>query len=132
MYENKVSPNVLSLTDTALTLIVVFLVTLPSMFWNGINIDAIKPPPIGASAPDAGESILLVGVSKKLLYVNGRATAFSRLKKILHSELAGRSQREIVVAPDGDVTLKRLVKVFDACRAAGAKNLILIETPPPQ
>ena len=127
MYENKVSPNVLSLTDTALTLIVVFLVTLPSMFWNGINIDAVSVPHGTESEAYAGESVLLVSVSKKLLYVNGQATAFSRLKKRLREELAGRRQREVVIAPDGNVSLTRLVKVFDSARGAGAKKLILLE-----
>ncbi|PKM99309.1 MAG: hypothetical protein CVU78_06990 [Elusimicrobia bacterium HGW-Elusimicrobia-2] len=132
MYENKVRPNVLSLTDTALTLIVVFLVTLPSMFWNGINIDAVRSAQSGKSEIYSGESILLLSVSKTLLYVNGQATAFSRLKKRLQKELSGRSQREVVIAPDGDVPLKRLVKVFDSARLAGAKNLILLETPSAQ
>jgi len=132
MYENKVSPNVLSLTDTALTLIVVFLVTLPSMFWNGINIDAVKTPHGSGSAAGAEESILLVSVSKKLIYINGQATAFFRLKKRLRSELSARIQREIVIAPDGDVSLKRLVRIFDSARAAGAKKLILLEGSQPQ
>ena len=133
MYENKVSPNVVSLTDTALTLIVVFLATLPAMFWSGINIDTAKTDARSVSGADERENPLIVSVSKNLLYVNGKAAAFSRLEKILRKELAaGGKQREVVIAPDEDVALKRLIKVFDATRGASAQKLILLESSRPQ
>ena len=135
MYENKVDPNVVSLTDTALTLIVVFLATLPAMFWSGINIDTAKTSDSYGRASDADEREipLIVSVSKNLLYVNGKAAALSRLEKILRKELAaGGKQREVVIAPDEDVALKRLVKVFDAARGASARKLILLESSRPQ
>jgi len=124
MYEAKISPNVLSLTDSALTLIVVFLVTLPAMFWSGINVDAAKS---GAGGGVETEEILIVNVSRRSLYVNGKPTAFFRLKKRLFDELGGRKPGKVVIAPDGDVALNRLVKVFDVVRGAGAEKLVLLD-----
>ncbi len=124
MYEAKISPNVVSLTDTALTLIVVFLVTLPAMFWSGINVDTAKS---AAGAGDDVSGTLIVTVSRSSLYVNGKPAAFFRLKKVLYDELGGRKPGEVVIAPDGDVPLKRLVRVFDAVRGTGAEKLVLLD-----
>jgi len=126
MYEAKISPNVLSLTDTALTLIVVFLVTLPAMFWSGINIDAAGALS-GAGEAEGSAEVLIVNVSGRSLYINGKPTALFRLRKRLSGELLGRRTKEVIIVPDGDVSLKRLVKVFDIIRMAGAGKLVLLK-----
>lgn len=126
MYDIKVSPNVLSLTDTALTLIVVFLVTLPAMFWSGINIDTAGAR-AGEGETEGSAEVLIVNVSRRTLYINGKPTALFRLRKRLSDELFRRRTKEVIIVPDGDVSLKRLVKVFDVIRMAGAGKLILLK-----
>ena len=68
MYEEKVNPNILSLTDTALTLIVAFMVTLPALFWSGMNVNTKQSPEeaetVSVAAP-AADALLVVSVTKK-------------------------------------------------------------------
>lgn len=130
MYEEKVNPNVLSLTDAALTLIVAFMVTLPAIFWSGINVDAAKSSANSNNVTESarpGDEVIVVSIHRRWIYVNGKATAISRLKKVLASELDRRKTREIIIASDGDVVMNRVVKVLDAARLAGAHKLILLD-----
>lgn len=127
MYESKVTPNILSLTDTALTLIVAFLVTLPVMFWNGMDVDAARASAGTGKNAAAAEEVLIVTISRRTVYINGKITALSRLRKRLIDELGARKSGEIIMSPDGDVTLDRVVKIFDIAKIAGARKLVLLD-----
>ncbi|MBN1384186.1 MAG: biopolymer transporter ExbD [Elusimicrobia bacterium] len=127
MFEGKVNPNILSLTDTALTLIVAFLITLPAVVWRGMDVNAEKTSAGINKTVETDDGVLIVSISRRAVYINGSITAVSRLKKRLTAELAKSKSGEIIIVPDGDVMLDRVVKIFDIAKIAGAKKLTLID-----
>ena len=54
-------------------------------------------------------------------------TANSRLKERLARELEKRDSGEVIIAPDSDVKLDRVVNIFDIVKEAGATNIALLD-----
>ncbi len=121
--------NITPLADVTTTLIVVFLITMPALMWNGFQVNqaaagsenSVVTP---TEAPD--EDLLTIEVRPAGLLLNGSAIAVEALEARLTDELAGRQDKTVVIAPDDAVILGRVVEVLDIAKASGAESLAML------
>ena len=122
--------NITPLADVTTTLIVVFLVTLPTLLWSGIEVQS-KPVEKGSttvvSAPAKDRvGLLTVAVNPDGLKVNDEDVTFADLGGELTRRLAKRENRTVVVVPHDRVKLGNVVSVLDVAKTSGATNLALL------
>ncbi|MBE0567349.1 MAG: biopolymer transporter ExbD [Krumholzibacteria bacterium] len=121
--------NITPLADVTTTLIVVFLITMPALMWNGIQVNSaeagnekavIKP----TEAADDG--LLTVAVTAAGIALNGVAMDARQLESELTAQLAAREDKTVVIVPDDDVILGAVVEVLDIAKASGAVSLAML------
>jgi len=123
----KIMPNLTPLSDAALTLIVVFLITMPALLWTGIKINSTKAiRSEKAEAPKPDLQPVSISITEQKVYLNGKEVAIKNLKWNLGKELAKKKGRTVIVVPDANVLLDRVVKVLDIAKQAGADKLALL------
>lgn len=123
----KITPNLIPLSDAALTLIIVFLITMPALLWTGIKINAtraVRSESAGASKPDLQP--VSISITKQKVYLNGKEVDIKNLKQNLGKELAKKKGRTVIVVPDANVLLDQVVEVLDIAKQAGADKLALL------
>jgi len=124
------SANITPLADVTTTLIVVFLITMPAIMGNGIQVNATRAEAsdtvVSTAAPEDEEELLMVSVTPEGIEVNGEATALADLAASLTERLAARVEKTVVIVPSDFVTLGAVVDVMDAAKAGGAKSLALL------
>lgn len=122
--------NITPLADVTTTLIVVFLVTLPTLLWSGIEVQS-KPVQKGnqavVSRPSAERvGLLTVAVRPDGILVNDEPFEMAALESELTRRLAAREDRTVIVVPDDRVKLGDVVSVLDIAKASGATDLALL------
>jgi biopolymer transport protein ExbD len=121
--------NVTPLADVTTTLIVVFLITMPALMWNGFDVDQAQTGgenPQVQTTEELDEQLLTLAVTPEGLKLNGELLAETDLAARLDRELASRSDRTVVIVPDDSVRLGRVVTALDIAKASGADNLALL------
>ena len=127
--EGQNEANITPLADVTTTLIVVFLITMPALMWNGFQVNhaeagsenAIVTP---TQAEDA--ELLTIEVKPEGLLLNGDAVDVESLEIRLTDELALRSDKTVVIAADDAVILGTVVEVLDIAKASGAESLAML------
>lgn len=125
--EMKITPNLIPLSDAALTLIVVFLITMPALLWTGIKVNAtraIQSQKAEVVKPDLEP--VSISITKERIYLNGKEVDIKNLKRNLLEKLAKRKERTVIIIPDANVLLDQVVEVFDIAKQAGADKLALL------
>lgn len=123
----KIMPNLTPLSDAALTLIVVFLITMPALLWTGIKINSTKAiRSEKAEAPKPDLQPVSISITEQKVYLNGKEIDIKNLKRNLQKELAKKKGRTVIVVPDANVLLDQVVKVLDIAKQAGADKLALL------
>jgi biopolymer transport protein ExbD len=121
--------NVTPLADVTTTLIVVFLITMPAIMWNGIQ---VKSAAAGAEQPvltptvKASDQIVTVQVTPNGLSVNDEPVAAADLAKVLTVRLAALTDKTVVVVPGDQVEFGAVVTVLDVAKASGAEQVALL------
>ncbi len=121
--------NITPLADVTTTLIVVFMITMPAMMWNGFQVNQAEAGAESSivtptEAPD--EDLLTIEVLPTGITLNGDVVAVESLESVLSAELAGRSDKTVVIAPDDAVVLGLVVEVLDIAKASGAESLAML------
>lgn len=126
-----VGANVTPLADVTTTLIVVFLVTMPTIMWSGIDVKATEGE--GGDQVLAREvrnnkddELLTIAVQPEGVTVNRVQVDFADLPDVLVKELASRNDKTVVVVPSDYVELGIVVEVLDIAKASGAGMLALL------
>ena len=128
-FEGQNEANITPLADVTTTLIVVFLITMPAMLWNGIQVNSAEAGSEQAvitptEATDDG--LLTVAVTPEGITLNGTAMEPDELEIELTARLAERSDKTVVIVPHDDVILGSVVEVLDIAKASGAENLAML------
>ncbi len=121
--------NITPLADVTTTLIVVFLITMPAILGNGIQVNATRAEAsstVVSTAQPEQDELLMVTVTTAGLSLNGDAVAAEELEGRLREELASRLEKTVVIVPSDFVRLGDVVFVLDAAKASGAKSLALL------
>ena len=121
--------NITPLADVTTTLIVVFLITMPALMWNGFDVNQAQT---GGESPqvepteELDESLLTIAVTPEGLKLNGELMADDAVSSELERKLAVRDDRTVVIVPDDVVALGRVVTALDIAKASGAESLALL------
>jgi len=111
------------------TLIVVFLITMPALMWNGFDVNQAEAggenPQVQPTA-ELDEELVTIAVTLEGLKLNGTLLADAQLAETLARELARRDDRTVVIVPDDLVALGRVVTALDIAKASGAESLALL------
>lgn len=122
------TPNITPLCDAAMTLIVIFMMTLPAMLWSGITIQATKA--MRSKRPVTAQPIsqrIIINLTEQKTYVNGKVVEEEELKSELENILAALEDRTVIVVSDPQVLFGRVVEAFDIAKQAGADKLALLK-----
>ncbi len=122
--------NITPLADVTTTLIVVFLITMPGIMGNGIQVNATRAEAsetvVATVAPEDEEEMVMVSVTTEGIQLNGQLTELEDLAESISATLAARVEKTVVIVPSDYVTLGDVVDVMDAAKAGGAKSLALL------
>ncbi len=123
------SANITPLADVTTTLIVVFLITMPAIMGNGIQVNATRAEASETVVTTRGQSddeMLMVTVAPEGIKVNGDTVALAELEDLLKSRLDERIDKTVVIVPSDFVKLGDVVDVMDAAKGGGATSLALL------
>ena len=113
------------LIDTALTLLVIFIVTAP-MVHNGIKIDL----PDGKSRETAGEQDLVVSINKDgNLFFNSYPVERTSLVDTIKTALVADDQRPVYVRADKNIQYGSVIDIVDELKFAGVKYVAMSTRP---
>jgi len=121
--------NITPLADVTTTLIVVFLITMPALMWNGFDVNQAQT---GGESPqvqpteELDESLLTIAVTPEGLKLNGELMSDEKVASELSYKLVRRDDRTVVIVPDRAVVLGRVVTALDIAKASGAESLALL------
>lgn len=113
------------LIDTALTLLVIFMVTAP-MVQNGIKLDL----PQGQSKEAGSQQELVVSMNKEgVLYFNSYPVKQEELVSSVQKALLGKEDEPVFVRADGSVEYRKVIDVVDELKQAGVKYVAMSMQP---
>ena len=121
--------NITPLADVTTTLIVVFLITMPAIMWNGIQVntaEAGSDQQLVTPMTKHEDNIIIVTVDPDGIYLNGESIDLADLNQILRERLAAMADKTVVVVPSDMVMLGLVVEVLDIAKASGAEQLALL------
>ncbi len=121
--------NITPLADVTTTLIVVFLITMPAILGNGIQVNATRAEAsatVVSTSADQKDELVMVSVTTDGLFLNGDPVESADLEGALRDNLSGRIEKTVVIIPSDFVKLDEVVFVLDAAKAGGAKSLALL------
>ena len=127
--EGNNEANITPLADVTTTLIVVFLITMPAIMWNGIQVNQAEAGTENAVVQPTDimdDELVTVAVDPDGIKLNGAAVTVAQLAAELPARLAARSDRTVVIIPHDDVLLGQVVEVLDIAKASGAEGLALL------
>ena len=116
-----------SLIDVVFLLIIFFVVTTVFPDRTGMQIE--KPASTHAAAlPEIPLSVTLDAQDQA--FFNGQAVTMDRLALVLGLELAPEGKRAVLVQADRRATAQGLIRVIDACKAAGIDQVAIATVEP--
>jgi biopolymer transport protein ExbD len=121
--------NITPLADVTTTLIVVFLITMPAIMGNGIQVNATRAEgseTVVTTREQQDEEMLMVSVAPEGIKVNGVTVTLEELEPLLAERLAERIDKTVVIVPSDFVHLGEVVDVMDAAKGGGATSLALL------
>jgi len=123
------APNITPLADVTTTLIIVFLMTMPAILGNGIQVNATRAEAsetVVTTREKQDEEMLMVSVTPEGIKLNGDSVALADLESRLTDALSARTDKTVVIVPSDFVKLGDVVDVMDAAKGGGASSLALL------
>lgn len=121
--------NITPLADVTTTLIVVFLITMPALMWNGIQVNSAEAgneQAVVTPTEAADDGLLMVAVDPEGIKLNGAAIELAELELELTDQLSRRDDKTVVIVPHDEVILGSVVEVLDIAKASGAEGLAML------
>lgn len=123
-------PNITPLADVTTTLIVVFLITMPAIMGNGIQVNATRAEAsesvVATVAPENEDEMVMVSVTTDGLKMGDEIVPLEELSARISAKLANRAEKTVIIVPSDFVKLGNVVDAMDAAKAGGAQSLALL------
>ena len=118
--------NVTPFVDVMLVLLIIFMVTAPMMM-QGLDVDL---PQVSAKPLDSKEEHLIISINKtNQIFINDFETTLDTLQIKLAKILEGRTDPEVFIKADKDITYGTVAQVMAAIRDAGVENVGMVTIP---
>ena len=114
--------NVTPLTDVALVLLVIFMVTTPLILQGGINVKL--PSAVTADTSPQRNITVTITVDRKI-FINERPTDANSVQPLLEDMLKFEKDKTVIINADKDVSHGFVVMVMDAAKKAGALKMAI-------
>ena len=122
--------NVIPLVDVMLVLLIIFMVTAP-MLQRGVEVSL----PVAQRAQEISSERLFVDVPKTFrddeqVYINKEAVRLAFLEERIRQLLLNRTDKDVFLRIESQLTVQDLMRVGDQLRAAGARNMGVVTEAP--
>jgi biopolymer transport protein TolR len=118
--------NVTPFVDVMLVLLIIFMVTAPMMV-QGVD---VALPEVSAKAMVTDKENLTVTIDRETnIYINDFQVRMDFLREKLEKILQGRTDREVFLRADKDVSYGVVVSVMAEIKAAGVEKLGMVTDP---
>ncbi|MGD2117231.1 MAG: biopolymer transporter ExbD [Chromatiales bacterium] len=111
------------LIDVVFILLVFFMISSNFMEWRHLSLHSVNE---GKSRSVEHKTVLLT-ISPQTIHYNGRELDTPGLQQELQQQMLDHPDMQILLKPDRQVALQRLVEVMDKLEAAGAAAVTLIQ-----
>lgn len=119
--------DIAPLIDVVFLLLIFFMLTSSYIFQPGIKINLPK----AVTSEVIQEKNLVITVSAKdTIYLNNRSVTLRQLKS--HLEKAAHEDRPILIKADRQVSLGKVVQIWDICREVGLTQINIATNQPAQ
>lgn len=114
--------NITPLTDIALVLLIIFMVTTPLIMQVGIKVNLPKSSISEVIEPER----IIITVSKdNKIYINDNEISLESLSDSIKSFSQNKSDRIVIINADKDVSHGYVVEILDIVKKAGTSNLAI-------
>lgn len=125
----QMSLESIALTDIIMNLFIFFFITFTLLATFRAQKESKIPVhlPTSTQAPSKPEKQIVVAVTKEnQVFLDGEAIALDKLKPQLESLLNPNQDRPVTIRADREILLEMAVKVLDAARSAGARQISIV------
>ncbi len=118
--------NVTPLVDVMLVLLIIFMVTAPMMMQG---VDVSLPEATAEPLESEKEHLIVTIDTKNQVFINDFQVTVDGLREKLEKILEGRSDREVFLKADKDISYGTVVLVMAAIKGAGVEKLGMVTEP---
>jgi len=118
--------NVTPLVDVMLVLLIIFMVTAPMMMQG---VDVSLPEATAKPLESEKEHLIITIDTKNQVFINDFQVTVDGLGEKLEKILEGRSDREVFLKADKDISYGTVVQVMAEVKGAGVEKLGMITEP---
>jgi biopolymer transport protein TolR len=118
--------NVTPLVDVMLVLLIIFMVTAPMMMQG---VDVSLPEATAEPLESEKEHLIVTINTKNQVFINDFQVTVDGLGEKLGKILEGRSDREVFLKADKDISYGPVVQVMAAIKEAGVEKLGMVTEP---
>lgn len=131
--EAQTAPNVTPLADVTMTLIIVFLIAIPALIWEGMPVNPAKaasqssaPRETTISGKPEGR-VLVIALGESGITLDGRPVTLEEVGPAVAEAVAKPGVTTVVVEPADAVSLDTVVRTLDVAKGAGATKVALLD-----
>ena len=118
--------NVTPLVDVMLVLLIIFMVTAPMMMQG---VDVSLPEATAEPLESEKEHLIITIDTKNQVFINDFQVTVDGLGEKLKKILEGRSDREVFLKADKDISYGTVVQVMAEVKGAGVEKLGMVTEP---
>ncbi len=117
--------NVTPFVDVMLVLLIIFMVTAP-MLDQGVEVDLPEVAEVPGLPVQQEPLVITLQKNGQVLIGKARIDQLSKLEPVIQQALKGKSDREVFLEADENVSYGRVVKVMAAVKKAGVEKLGMV------
>ena len=118
--------NVTPFVDVMLVLLIIFMVTAPMMMQG---VDVSLPEATAEPLESEKEHLIITIDTKNQIFINDFQVTIDFLGEKLKKIMEGRSEREVFLKADKDISYGTVVQVMAEVKAAGVEKLGMVTEP---
>ena len=118
--------NVTPFVDVMLVLLIIFMVTAPMMMQG---VDVSLPEATAEPLESEKEHLIITIDNKNQIFINDFQVTIDFLEEKLKKILEGRSDREVFLKADKDISYGTVVQVMAEIKGAGVEKLGMVTEP---
>jgi len=119
--------NIAPLIDMVFILLIFFLVTTSFIKETGVDISR----PVASTAVSKSKANILIGITKESqIFMNKREIDIRAVQVNVERALAENPESNVVIVADKESLTGMVIRVMDACKLGGAKNVSLAASLP--
>lgn len=121
--------NITPLTDVALVLLIIFMISSTAMMESGIPVKLPSAKSTSLTPAPSGKPIYVTIARDGQIQVNDKLSSEDGLAEALKEAVSKTSDKTVIIRGDESIVLGKAVKIMDAARSAGADKIALATQP---